>query len=158
MLLLSFHLGSEHYALTAKDIVEILPLTSLKVIPQAPDFVLGLLDYRGTPVPIIDLCQLTEHRCCNKVLSSRIILVNYTDSAKQLHVLGITAEKVTDTFDIKRDDFFNTGITLDETPFLGAVTNKDDSMIQFIEINNLLPKNVQSMLFQRDDLASLKDN
>lgn len=148
MLLLSFHIGAERYTLTAKDIVEILPLTSLKKIPRAPDFILGLLDYRGTPVPVIDLCQLTEQRSCNKVLSSRIILVNYIDSSNQSHTLGITAEKVTETIDIKRNNFFNSGVTLEEAPYLGAVTNKDESMIQFIEIDRLLPEDVQCILFQ----------
>ena len=153
MLLLSFHIGSERYALTATDIVEILPLASLKQIPLAPSFVLGLLDYRGMPVPIIDLCQLTEQRNCNKVLSSRIILVNYQGANKQFHTLGITAEKVTGTINIKHKDFYNSGITLEEAPFLGAVANKDDSTIQFIEVNNLLPQKIQSMLFQNEQQA-----
>ena len=154
MLLLSFHIGSEGYTLAAKDIVEILPLTRIKEIPQAPDFVLGLLDYRGSPIPVIDLCQLTEHRSCKKVLSSRIILVNYLDANKQPHILGITAEKVTETIELKHKDFNDSGITIEEAPFLGAVTNKDDSIIQFIEINNLLPKNIQSMLFQNNELTT----
>jgi len=152
MLLLSFHLGAERYSLAAKDVVEILPLTKLKKIPHAPKFVLGLLDYRGTPVPIIDLCQLTEQRSCNKVLSSRIIILNYLDNNEQFHVLGITAEKVTETINIDENDFHSSGLTLTEAPYLGAIANKDDNMIQFIEVNKLLPKELQSMLFQANNL------
>jgi chemotaxis-related protein WspB len=148
MLLLPFYIGTEKYSILAKDIVEILPLTQLKKIPRAPDFISGLLDYRGTPSPIIDLCALIEERSCNKILSSRIIMINYIDSKKQSHVIGITCEKVTETFDIKRDDFFVSGITLEEAPYLGAVANKDENMIQYIEINNLLPEPVQSILFK----------
>ncbi len=154
MLLLSFYIGSERYTLTAKDVIEILPLSSLKKIPNAPSFIPGLLDYRGTPVPVIDLCQLIEQRSCNKVLSSRIILVNYIDSSNQSHILGVTAEKVTETMDIKRNNFFNSGITLEEAPYLGAVTNKDENMIQFIEIDRLLPEEIQSMLFQEGKLPA----
>ena len=154
MLLLSFYIGAERYALSAKDIVEILPLTSLKKIPRAPAFVLGLLDYRGTPIPVIDLCHLTEQRTSNKVLSSRIILVNYIDADKQSHILGIAAEKVTETIDIKRDDFFSSGIILEEAPYLGAVANKDQNMIQFIEIHKLLPKDVQAMLFKNNKIPA----
>lgn len=156
MLVLSFYIGTERYSISAKDIIEILPLTQLKKIPRTPDFILGLLDYRGTPSPVIDLCCLTEQRSCNKVLSSRIIMVNYIDTNKQPHILGITAEKVTETIDLKRDDFFSSGITLEEAPYLGAIANKDKKMIQFVEINNLLPKDVQSMLFQDNNLTSNK--
>ena len=57
MLLLAFHIGSERYSILAKDILEVLPLVQLKKIPRAPEFILGLLDYRGIPSPIIDLCS-----------------------------------------------------------------------------------------------------
>lgn len=69
MLLLSFYIGDEKYAILAKDIIEILPLVELKKIPKAPDFILGLIDYRGTPSPVIDLCNLLESRNCKKVLA-----------------------------------------------------------------------------------------
>lgn len=150
MLLLSFHIGAEHYSISAKKIVEILPMTQLKKIHRAPEYILGLLNYRGSPIPILDLCQLTEHRACNKVLSSRIILVDYTDTNNLTHILGITAEKVTETIDVKRDEFFSSGITLEEAPYLGAIANTDEQMIQYIEINNLLPKDVQETLFQNN--------
>lgn len=148
MLLLSFYIGTERYALPAKDIIEILPLTSLKNIPRAPDFIVGLLNYRGTPSPVIDLCKLTEERECNKVLSSRIIIINYIDAKKRPHTLGITAEKVTETININQNDFQSSGVIVKDAPFLGTIANNDNSMIQFIEIKNLLPESVQSILFQ----------
>lgn len=150
MLLLSFYIGSEQYSLRAKDIVEVLPLTRLQKIPKAPEYIVGLLDYRGTPAPVIDLCKLVGTRTCNKVLSTRIIIINYIDRKKEPHFLGITAEKVTETFDIGRDEFANAGVTLEETPYLGAVISKDDHIIRYIEINNLLPEKVQTILFQEN--------
>lgn len=158
MLLLSFYIGTERYSIPAKDIVEILPLIQLKKIPKAPKFILGLLDYRGTSSPVIDLCELIEARNCNKVLSSRIIMINYIDSNNQLHVLGITAEKVTETININPDDFHNSGVTLKETPFLGDISNTEKGIIQFIETKNLLPNDVQSMLFQNNNIDIKADN
>lgn len=148
MLLLSFHIGAESYAVTATQIVEVLPLTTVKRIPQAPAFVAGLLDYRGTPVPVIDLCQLSEGRCHNKVLSSRIILVNYENGHQESHILGLIAEKVTETLNPAAGDFNPTGIKVREAPYLGEVINKNGHMIQLIEIGMLLPVGVQTLLFQ----------
>lgn len=148
MLLLSFYIGTERYALPAKEIIEILPLTGLKNIPRAPEFIIGLLNYRGTPSPVVDLCKLTEQRDCNKVLSSRIIIINYIDAKGQPHTLGITAEKVTETININRNDFQPSGIVVKDAPFLGEIANNDNNMIQFIEIKKLLPEHVQSILFQ----------
>ncbi len=150
MLLLSFHIGSEQYAVSAKQIIEILPLISLKPIPRAPAYVAGLLDYRGLPVPIIDLCQLTNGHDYNKVLSSRIVLVNYTGNDRQTHPLGLIAEKVTETLNIAEENFSSSGITLEDMPYLGGVANNNSKMIQYIEINELLTQEVQSILFNED--------
>ena len=79
-------------------------------------------------------------------------MMNYVDSNKQPHILGITAEKVTETININRDDFHSSTVSLEETPFLGAITNTEQGMMQFIEIENLLPDDVQAMLFQDADI------
>jgi len=147
MLLLSFNLGLEQYAISAKQIIEILPLTSLKSIPKAPVYVAGLLDFRGLPVPVIDLCQLTNDQDYNKVLSSRIVLVNYMDKNFKNHTLGLIAEKVTEMLEIPKEAFSSSGISLKEMSYLGSVTNNEGKMIQYIEINELLTEEVQSMLF-----------
>ena len=148
MLLLSFHIGTEQYAVAAKQIIEILPLTRIQSLPQTPDFVVGLLDFRGKLVPVIDLCQLTEGRPYNKVLSSRIVLVNYSVIDSEKHTLGLIAEKVTETLTIPKEQFTASGIKLKATPYLGQVTSKDGRMLQYIEINELLPEEVQATLFQ----------
>lgn len=148
MLVLSFAIDTEHYVLAAKQIIEILPLTALKKLPQAPGYVAGLLDYRGSPIPVIDLCQLIIQRPTRKVLSSRIIVVDYRDAQQKSHQLGIIGEKVTETFNLADNEFKTTGVTLNAAPYLGPVANLQQQMIQYIEINSLLTEEVQQMLFQ----------
>ena len=58
MLFLVFQLGKDRYALEARRVVEVVPLLGLKKVPQAPKAVAGIFNYRGRPVPAIDLCQL----------------------------------------------------------------------------------------------------
>ncbi len=148
MLLLTFHIGNDQYAVAARQIIEILPLTRIQPLPKSPDYVSGLLDYRGRPVPVIDLCQLTLSRPFNKVLSSRIILVNYSDQNGDEHALGLIAEKVTETITIPAEQFSDCGVSLTDTPYLGKVTRKDGRMLKYIEINQLLPEAVRALLFQ----------
>jgi chemotaxis-related protein WspB len=59
MLFLLFQLGSERYALDASRVVEVVPLLCLQRLPQAPPGVAGVFNYRGQPVPAVDLSQLT---------------------------------------------------------------------------------------------------
>ena len=62
MLFLLFELGHDRYALDVRQIAAVLPLVAVKRIPRAPPAVEGLLNYRGAPVPVIDVSQLTLGR------------------------------------------------------------------------------------------------
>ncbi len=154
MLLLAFHVGEYQFAIAAKQIIEILPLTSFKSISRTPSYVAGLLDYRGRPVATINLCKLNNSKTYNRVLSSRIILVNYTAKNRQIYPLGLIAEKVTETLNIPQQDFVAHGISTDDTAYLGGVSNNDGNLIQYVEINGLLTEELQLMLF--NDLDNSK--
>ena len=73
MLLLLFEIGDGRYALDVNQIIEIVPLVKFKKIPTTPDYVAGLMNYRGDGAPVIDLCQLIDHETFDDALSTRII-------------------------------------------------------------------------------------
>ena len=81
MLFLLFELGNDRYALDVRQIAEVLPLVAVKQIPRAPQAMTGLFNYRGAPVPVIDLSQLTLGRPSARRLSTRIVLVHYPDAS-----------------------------------------------------------------------------
>jgi chemotaxis-related protein WspB len=89
MLFLLFQLGRERYALEAGQVAAVLPLLSIKEIPQAPRAVAGLCNYRGTPVPVIDLSELTLGRPAQSRLSTRIVLVHYPDERGERRFVGV---------------------------------------------------------------------
>ena len=62
MLFLIFELGADRYALQAAHIAEVLPVVRIKRVPHAPPGVIGVFDYHGAPVPVIDLSELTLGR------------------------------------------------------------------------------------------------
>src|SRR6266850_6687078 len=82
MLYVLFQLGNDRYALEARRVVEVVPLLTLKKIPQAPKGVAGIFVFRGRPVPALDLCELTFGRPAHERLSTRIIVVNCADEGE----------------------------------------------------------------------------
>ena len=60
MQFLLFSLGNDRYGLDTRRVVRVLPQLELKEIPQAPGWVAGLMNYRGQPVPVIDLAMLAH--------------------------------------------------------------------------------------------------
>src|SRR5215471_14522815 len=79
MLFLLFQLGNDRYALEARRVVEAVPLLELTRLPQAPKGVAGIFNYRGHPVPAIDLCELTLGVAASERFSTRIIIVHHPD-------------------------------------------------------------------------------
>ena len=53
--LVTFHLGEELYGVNIMDVKEIVKLQNVRVIPNAPYYVEGIINLRGEIIPIIDL-------------------------------------------------------------------------------------------------------
>ncbi len=147
MLLLLFRIGAERYALEASQVVEVAPLVCLKMIPQAPDYIAGLFDYRGHPVPVIDLCRLGSGEACRDCLTSRIIMLNYGSDNGRRQMLGLLAEQVTET--VKQDPaaLISSGISIADAPWLGDLVKDSEGMLQLIKIDALLPAPLRTSLF-----------
>jgi purine-binding chemotaxis protein CheW len=57
MLLLTFHLGTERFAVPAADVREVVRAVAITPLPAAPGVVEGAVDVRGEIVPVLDLRQ-----------------------------------------------------------------------------------------------------
>ena len=148
MLALSLHIDTEQYAIPAMQVIEVLPLTALNKVPLAPKYIAGLLNYRGTPIPVVDLCALITGNKHQKVLTTRIILINYQHHSDTPKRLGLIAERVTETLKITDEEFKNSGVSLEHAPYLGPVSKHRESVVQLINADELLSDEVHSMLFQ----------
>ena len=145
MLFLLFQLGRDRYALEAAHVVEILPLVGVKEIPRAPSAVVGLFNHRGQPVPLIDLSELMLGRPAKKLLSTRIILVR-SGAEGEDRLLGLIAEKATETLRRDPGDFVPSGVTNDAAAYLGPVAPDPRGFIQWIQVDQLLPPSLRAML------------
>ena len=153
MLFFLFRMGDDRYALDALQIVEVLPLVGVKAIPQAPSGVAGILDYHGVPVPSIDLSQLALGRPARQRLGTRIILVDYPARNGTHHLLGLIAERATETMRRDPTDFVTSGVGNDTAPYLGPVAVDPQGIVQWIEIDKLLPSSVRDLLFTQSVIA-----
>ena len=144
---LLFQLGNDRYVLEASRVVEVLPLLELKKIPQAPKGVAGLFNYRGQPVPAVDLSQLTLDQPASERLSTRIIVVKYSDIAGKNLLLGLIAEHATEMLRRESKDFVDSGVQLGAAPYLGPVLMDGKGVIQWVHEQRLLSEKVRDLLF-----------
>jgi chemotaxis-related protein WspB len=144
MLFLKFRIGSEGYVLDTAQIAEILPLLEITHVPQAPAGVAGLINYRGKPVPVIDLSELTLGRPARPHISTRLILVRHEG-----HLLGLIAEHATEMTRHEAGSFADSGLASDTAPYLGPVTQDGGRLVRRIEVKKLLPPDVSRVLFRQ---------
>lgn len=147
MLMLLFKLDNSRFAIEAQRVVEVVPLAALEQVPKAPDCVAGLLDFRGSCIPVVDLCRLACQRDCRPTLTTRIVLVNYACADGATKTLGLLAEQVTETTRLDEDRFQSTELHVPDTPWLGRAARHDSSLVQRIDVDQLLPDSLRQQLF-----------
>jgi chemotaxis-related protein WspB len=153
VLFLQFQLGADRYAIDASRIAGVLPLIEITRIPQAPSALVGVCDCRGKPLPVIDLSQLLAGRPAERRLSTRLLIVRYTDDAGTDRRIGLLAEKATGFIRREASSFVPSGISNPQTPYLGDVAADAHGLVQRIDVGAVIPPAVRALLF-RPQVAS----
>jgi len=148
MLYLPFNAGSTRYVLPAKEIVTVIPVVMLRSVPQSPDYLIGLLNYQGVSIPIVDATRLLDGHKSDIRLSTRIILVTLPAEDNQQHTLGLLAEKVTEVMQLQDKDFVNAGLHQEAYGYLGEVVASDTGVVRRIILSDLIPHDMQKTIFQ----------
>ncbi len=142
-----FNLDEFRYVLSISDVVEIIPYVKLTPLPNLPDYLAGLCNYRGNSVPVIDLCSLFIERPCNKKLSTRIIVVEVVESDSVKRMIGLMVEKATEIVKVEEGSFMDAGIYGNDLPYLGPVMADSTGLVSRIQPNEIFSQIDSEILF-----------
>lgn len=148
MLFLMFRIGKDRYVVDVAQVEQVLPLMGAKELPGAPAGVAGVINYRGEPVPLIDLSSLALGRPSAAVMSTRIILVRYPEEGEGSRRLALCAERVVETIEREAADFVATGVEAGTPAFLGPVAADADGLVQWVRPQALLTEEIRRILFR----------
>ncbi|MGK4925268.1 chemotaxis protein CheW [Bordetella hinzii] len=147
-LYLAFRIDGDRYALDCAQVVEVLGRVPLKQLPGTPDCVAGLLDYRGHPVPVIDVSAAAGAAPAPRLTSSRLAVVHYAPDGRETpHLLGLILAGATDTLWLDPDGFEPAGLRQDGAPFLGPIIRDGLGLIQRADVGLMLGEAVRAMLY-----------
>lgn len=147
MLTLCFNVGDLRLALPGTCIVEVLPRHVLRPVALAPPAVVGLLQFRGALVPVVDLCRLVLQRECRPLLSSRLIIVALPHAAGQ-RMVGLLAENV---LDLVSSTETISGLQLADAPWLGEHLADQPGLPQLLDVDRLLPDELAALFSENAD-------
>ncbi|MEO5345658.1 MAG: chemotaxis protein CheW [Magnetococcus sp. YQC-9] len=96
---LTFHLGQEVFAIDISRIKEVLEYTDVTKIPRTPDFMCGVINLRGSVVPVVDLRLKFDMSKSEKTVNTCIIIidVNQEDGAA---VIGALVDSVKEVMEL----------------------------------------------------------
>ncbi|BCR05122.1 chemotaxis protein CheW [Desulfuromonas versatilis] len=89
-----FRIGAESYALDIMRIKEIIRPQKLTPVPKAPSFIEGVINLRGSVIPVVDLCKRFEHGAGGLQGKARIIICTLSG-----RIAGLLVDEV---FEVRR--------------------------------------------------------
>ena len=147
---LTFLLSGEMYAIGILNIKEIIEYGSLTEVPMMPTFIRGVINLRGSVVPVVDLSARFGR---NKTEISRrtcivIIEVQNNDESKQ--DIGVMVDSVSEVLEIPRSEIepppaFGAKIRVDFIHGMGKVAGK---FVIILDADKVLSVGERSMLGQ----------
>jgi len=140
--LVGFRLDNEDYVIAITKIQEIILIKPITRIPQVPDFIEGLINLRGSVIPIVNLRKRFGLLPRELDDETRIIVVNVHDKT-----VGCIVDAVTQVMRINRDQIQPPplGVLAVNHQYLAGLAKLDDRLMIILDIEKL---------FEAEELAA----
>jgi purine-binding chemotaxis protein CheW len=91
------------FGVAVESVLEILDMRPIFRVPEAPHYLLGLIDLRGRSVPVLDLRAKLGLPTVAATEMTRILVLEVEVAGRAL-VLGLVADRVFEVMALKADD------------------------------------------------------
>lgn len=134
---ISFTANDEHYAVNIMAVREIKGWTETTRLPNQPDFIRGVINLRGSVLPIVDLNRRLGGQFTEPTARHVIVIVAIQD-----RLVGLLVDAVSDILSVADgaiQDVPDTQTREDEKAFSGFLT-EGDHMVAMLDLNRLLSR------------------
>jgi len=142
---LTFRLGEEVFALDITKVREVLDFTTVTKVPRTPDFMRGVINLRGSVVPVVDL-RLKFGMTVSETTVNTCIIISEVTVDGDTTVLGALADSVQEVVDLERGNIApapRIGTKL-RTDFIKGIGKQNDQFVILLDIDRV---------FSSDELA-----
>lgn len=132
---LTFALGSEEYGVDILKVKEIRGYDAVTRLPDAPDYIKGVINLRGTIVPVIDMRLKFRLERAEYTALTVMIVLNVAD-----RVVGMVVDSVSDVVRLAGEQVRavpEIGATIDRQ-FLTGIGTLDERMLILLDIERLM--------------------
>ena len=97
---LTFRLGEEVFALDIAQVREVLDYTAITRVPRMPDFMRGVINLRGSVVPVVDLRLRFGMGATERTVNTCVIIAEVQVQG-ECTLLGALADSVQEVIDLE---------------------------------------------------------
>lgn len=144
---LSFKLNEEEFALDISKVREVLDFTKITRVPQTPEFMRGVINLRGSVVPVVDLNKKFGIKNTEKTVNTRIIIGEVSIEGDDT-VLGVLADSVHEVMELEPESIEpapKIGTRMN-TDFIKGMGKREEEFVMILDIDKV---------FSAEDLASI---
>ncbi len=146
---LTFKIGEEVFALEVSQVREVLDMSHITRVPRAPDFMRGVINVRGSVVPVVDLRLKFGLTRTENTVDTRIVVMEISLDGEST-VLGALADSVDEVIELEPTHIENPpriGMRW-RTEFIKGIGKRDEKFIIILDIDRV---------FSTDELALVAD-
>ncbi len=134
---ISFRIGAEEYAIDIMAVREIKGWTETTSLPNQPEHILGVMNLRGTIVPVFDLRRRFGMGMTEASRSHVVIIVAVLDRIVGLLVDAVSDILTIDSAEIRPVPEMERGISAD---FLSGIVSINESMVVILALEELFSR------------------
>lgn len=125
---LTFLLSGEEYAVNIQRVREIIEYTTVTKVPKVPEWIRGVINLRGSVVPVVDL-SLRFGLGERSATKTTCIVILEVEQDSERSVMGVIVDAVNQVIDLTPDDIeeppsFGTRVRLDYLFGMGKLGKK----------------------------------
>ncbi|VAW52504.1 Positive regulator of CheA protein activity (CheW) [hydrothermal vent metagenome] len=135
---LTFTLDNEAFATEISRVREVLEYTQITRVPCAPEYMMGVINLRGSVVPVVDLRLQFGMATSDLTVDTRVIIIEVIIDGKTT-VLGTLADSVQEVIDLKREQMEpapSIGTRINNS-FISAMGKLDDQFVIILDMNRI---------------------
>ncbi|HEB59571.1 MAG TPA: chemotaxis protein CheW [Gammaproteobacteria bacterium] len=136
---LTFMLAGEEYGVDILRVQEIKGWDAVTNIPNTPEYIRGVINLRGTIVPIVDLRLRFNMNKMDYGPTTVVIVLKVMDGDRS-RIMGIVVDGVSDVYNIPAEEIkespdFGAGI---DTEFVMGLAAVEEKMVILLDIDHML--------------------
>ena len=151
---LTFMLGEEHYAVEVDKVKEVLEFTKITHVPKMPPFMLGVINLRGSVVPVIDLRLKFGMEKTEKSVETGIIVMEISFEGETV-ILGGLADSVQQVIELDAANIEpapRIGTRID-THFIKGMGKHEDNFLIILDIDKVFTLSELSQVSEKTGSA-----